>query len=267
MEDNKCFDYLVVLLVYRNVEDLVDFFRFSKLQNSKIIVINSFYDKISESNFRKIAEDNDADFLSVPNKGYGYGNNVGINYALRHYNFNYLIVSNADIIVDKIEIDSLKKYGDAIIAPKILNLSGKNQNPSSPFTPGIFLEWMKYLCYKRCLRKMIYLIYAYSRLSKMVYYLISDIKKTVFSAHGAFVIFPYPIVKRLYPFYNEEMFLFNEEEHLGRLAKEKGISTIYAPEFVIRHKEDGSMNVASIDLFERMRQSYLVYYKYWKNRI
>ena len=74
-------------------------------------------------------------------------------------------------------------------------------------------------------------------------------------------------MKRLYPFYNEEMFLFNEEEHLGRLAKENGISTIYAPEIVIQHKEDGSMNVASIDLFERMRQSYLVYYKYWKNRI
>ena len=59
------------------------------------------------------------------------------------------------------------------------------------------------------------------------------------------------------------MFLFNEEEHLGMLASSKGIKTVYEPKIVVLHKEDGSMKLASVNEFERLRQSFNVYYKYW----
>lgn len=77
------------------------------------------------------------------------------------------------------------------------------------------------------------------------------------------MIFPEAVVKELHPLYDEEMFLFNEEEHLGKLAETKGIATYYAPEIKVRHKEDGSMSLASINEFERLKQSFLVYYKNW----
>lgn len=262
----KVYDIVLVVLVYRNMSDIKDFFQNLHILNCKVVIVNSYFDDITEIGFKKIAEDNGADFISVPNKGYGFGNNRGIEYALNHYQFDYLIVSNADVIVETLEINGLKKYGNAIIAPKILNLRGKNQNPSSPFAPCKIIEWMKFLCYKNHMRKTIFLFYAYSRLTKIIFYCIKGIRKNVFSAHGAFVIFPYNIVNNLFPFYNENMFLFNEEEHLGRLAKEKGFSTVYAPEIVVRHKEDGSMSAADVDIFERMRQSYMVYYNYWVHR-
>ena len=264
--DSRCYDIVFVVLVYRNCADLTSFFSSLCLKNCKVVVVNSYYDDATETEFKRIASQNYADYISVPNKGYGFGNNRGCEYALQHYDFKYLIISNADIQIEALSIETLEKHRDAIMAPKILNLSGKNQNPSSPFTPGRLLEWMKYRLYQGHHDKLIYAVFAYSRLTKILYYTICRFKHRIFSAHGAFVIFPRHIAEALYPFYHEEMFLFNEEEHLGRLAKMKGVHTIYAPEIVVRHQEDGSMKMASVNEFERMRQSFMVYYNYWNQK-
>ena len=261
------FDFVFVVLVYRNTSDLLEFFDSLNVPNSKVIVVNSFYDNESESKFREIAKINNADFLSVPNKGYGYGNNRGCEYVLNHYNFKYLVISNADIQIERLCLGDLAKCGRAVVAPDIINLSGKRQNPSSPFVPSRILEYLKYFLYKHNHRHIIWILYAYSRLTKIFYYGISRIRRTIFSAHGAFVIIPFGILEELYPIYNEEMFLFNEEEHFGRLAQQKGIRTIYVPEIVVRHKEDGSMKVASIDDFQMSRQSFLAYFNFWKDSL
>lgn len=96
-KENMIYDFIFVVLVYRNTSDLVDFFASLKLERTRVIVVNSFYDKESELQFKQIAESNHADFLSVPNKGYGAGNNRGVEYALKHYDFKYLVISNADV--------------------------------------------------------------------------------------------------------------------------------------------------------------------------
>lgn len=260
------YDFIFVVLVYRNTDDLKDFLSSNELPNTKTIVVNSYYDDESEESFRRIAQDYGVDFISVPNNGYGAGNNMGVEYAFKNYNFKYLVISNADIMIEKLQISDLKSYEDSIIAPKILNFSNKNQNPSVPFRPGLFTERIRYWIYSGNHYKMIWCYFAYSRLMKLAYYCISGLRKKIFSAHGAFVIFPSSVVQRLYPFYNEEMFLFNEEEHLGRKAEQLGIQTYYVPDIIIKHKEDGSMKVASVNEFEMMRQSYLVYYDFWLNQ-
>lgn len=257
------FDIVFVVLVYRNTEDLKDFFRSNQLPYTKTIVVNSYYDDESEASFKEIAEKNGADFLSVPNKGYGAGNNRGIEYALANYQFKYLVVSNADIIIEKLSIEALEKKGDVIIAPRILNLKNKNQNPSNPFAPHeLSMRFWKYI-FDNNSHSLLWLVYAWSRVKKTLFYLISPWHKRIFSAHGAFIIFPSLLLKKMVPIYNENMFLFVEEEHLGMLAAQKGIKTLYAPDIVIRHKEDGSMSVASVNQFERTKQSFLVYYEYW----
>ena len=86
------YDFIFVVLVYRNTSDLVDFFASLKLERTRVIVVNSFYDEESELQFKQIAESNHAEFLSVPNKGYGAGNNRGVEYALKHYDFKYLVI-------------------------------------------------------------------------------------------------------------------------------------------------------------------------------
>lgn len=259
------FDFIFVVLVYRNTGDLEDFFANFRILNSKVVVVNSFYDDVSEGSFKKIAEDNGADFISVPNKGYGAGNNRGVEYAFNNYEFNYLVISNADIIIEDLKLSNIKKYGECIIAPDIRNVKGKRQNPSCPFRPSRIKEKVRYELLKGYHYKLIWVMFVLSRLSKILYHCIKLFKKTIFSAHGAFLIMPKSVVEKLIPIYDENMFLFNEEEYLGRLAESKSIKTYYAPDIKIFHKEDGSMNIASVNQMERTRQSYMVYYEKWIN--
>lgn len=263
---NSNIDFVFVVLVYRNVEDLKDFFSKFYIPNSKVIVVNSFYDNDSEREFQKIAESNNADFLTVPNKGYGAGNNRGIEYALARYDFKYLIISNADIIIKDLHLDNVKKYGDVIIAPEIRNADGLRQNPSVPFTPSRLREHIQYWMVKGGHLKIRRIMFIWSRISKIVYYMISKWKKTIFSAHGSFVIIPRGVLECLHPLYDERMFLFTEEEHLGRLAASKCIKTYYAEDIKIYHKEDGSMSMDNVNVMQRSSQSYIIYYENWIKR-
>ena len=88
---NNSYDIVFVVLVYRNTDDLKDFFLHNHIKNSHTIVVNSYYDDKSEGFFSKIAEENGASFISVPNKGYGAGNNRGVEYALEHFDFEFLV--------------------------------------------------------------------------------------------------------------------------------------------------------------------------------
>jgi GT2 family glycosyltransferase len=100
-------------------------------------------------------------------------------------------------------------------------------------------------------------------LNKILFYSICKWKKTIFSAHGALLIIPKVVLERLVPLYDERMFLFNEEEHLGRLAASKNIKTCYAADIKIYHKEDGSMRVSNVNQSEQAARSYMVYYDRW----
>ena len=257
------YDIILIVLVYRNTSDLAEFFNSNTLSNTKTIVVNSYYDSETESEFKRLSDEHHADFISVPNRGYGAGNNAGIAYAVENYNFKYLIVSNADITIERFNRDILDRFEKTVFAPKILTISGKNQNPSSPFSPSRLREWIVRKIYSGNHRHLIFLFYGWSRLSKITYYLISPLRKRIEAPHGAFFIMPYSVVNCLKPIFNERMFLFFEENHLGKLARKNNISIRYTPEIVIRHKEDGSVNYLSTSIFQLMRQSYIEYYDYW----
>ena len=265
--NKKHFDIVFVVLVYRNTDDLVDFFQNFTIENSKVIVVNSFYDSESDSTFRSIATINNADFITVPNKGYGAGNNRGIEFAISNFEFKYLIISNADITIRNFSMNLLLRNNDCIIAPKILTKSGKNQNPSSPFKPNKFIEWMLYRVYKGNHSKSVIIFYAWSRLQKIIYYIIQKFKKEVYSPHGAFVIIPFEVLLKLIPIFNEDVFLFYEENHLGKLAQSKRIKTIYSPDIVIDHKEDGSVSLLDTNNFDLMKDAYIKLYEYWHTNI
>lgn len=257
----KRYSMVFVVLVYRNTSDLRSFFSELNLPDCKIIVVNSYYDDATKSEFERIAANYDADFINVPNKGYGFGNNRGIKHALKYYDFEFLIISNADITVRKLNPSIISKT--KVTAPKILTLKGKNQNPSSPFPPSKLKDHLLYKTYKGNHNKLIWVFWAYSRLTKIIYYCISNFRKKVFSPHGAFIIMPKHILSDCVPIFNERMFLFNEESHLGRLLKKNGFEVEYNPEIIIDHKEDGSVSLLNEGLFRLQRESFLELYKYW----
>ena len=255
------FEFVVVVLVYRNTSDLLDFFENFRLQNSKVIVVNSFHDTESEDSFANIAMNYNADFISVQNKGYGVGNNRGIEFAMIHYKFEYIIISNADITIRNFNFETLNPK--VVTAPKIITKSGRNQSPSSPFAPGRWFADIKRWCFEGNHNRLLYVAYAYNRLTKILFYTLSPFRKKVFSAHGAFFIMPQWVVEKVAPLYNEKMFLFNEEEHLGKKLQLYGIRTEYNPHIIVDHKEDGSVSLLNTKLFALERASYLEYYRFW----
>lgn len=256
---------IFIVLVYRNTEDLVSFFSNNRVNDSHTIVVVSHYDGSSDELFRKIASDNKADCLFVQNKGYGYGNNKGIEYALNNYTFNYLIVSNADINIRHFDDSYLERYNNVIIAPEIVAANGKRQNPCEPYTPSRMIHYLMYITYKKDCYRLIWLFYAWARLKRIFFSIVNRIikKKYIYSAHGSFVIIPVSVLQALQPLYNEKMFLMNEEAHLAKKAAKAHIKTVYAPNIIIDHKEDGSMSMEYNNEFKLLKQSFVEFYNYW----
>ncbi len=83
---SKYYKYIFVVLVYRNTGDLEDLTKNlgEKFESGKyrVIVVNAYFDDDTKSESERISNECDADFINVPNKGYSYGNNRGIEYAL-----------------------------------------------------------------------------------------------------------------------------------------------------------------------------------------
>ena len=257
------YDFVFVVLTYRNINDLRDFFASFKVPSAKVIVVNSFYDSNSDETFHQIALENSADYLSVPNKGYGAGNNRGCEYAIKKYSFKYLIISNADVQIKKMDITQLDGYEDCVVAPNIINLNGKRQNPNLPFNESKLISTLRFRSYKKRNKKAIKLLNIYCRLEKIIFYMITGNHSIsrIFSAHGAFLIIGNGVFDKISQLYNEEMFLFNEERTLARRCRNAGISTVYNPNIQVLHKEDGSMSIANNNKFENLIQSFTVYYK------
>lgn len=266
MEVKKHYKFIFVVLVYRNTSDLKSFFVSNRIKDSRTVVVVSHYDEKTDKQFKDIAFDNDADVIFIPNKGYGFGNNKGIEFSIENFSFEYLIVSNADIEIRQFDEDVLKKYSDNIIAPCIIASSGRLQNPGEPFKPSHLVHNLAYKAYKGDHYKLIWLYYGWCRVKRILYNVLEKLKiasSSIYAAHGSFIIFPYNTLMSLIPLFNEKMFLMNEEAHLAKKAKLSNITTKYVKDIVIDHKEDGSMSLEYKNEFPLLKQSFIEFYLYW----
>lgn len=263
------YDFLFVILTYRNSKDLVDAIDniYKNAQGTKkIVVVNSFFDKKSKDNIREIANNHGCDFLNVENKGYGYGNNKGIEFAKEKYGFKFLVVCNPDTIINQLSIDDITDEGSFIIAPNILNLKGKNQNPYY-FKKSNVKEYILYKSYTKNINKLAFISNVVGRIQRELALLkmsfISKNKYLIYASHGSFVIFSNEFIQSKAKVYDDKVFLFSEENDLARYCFSKGIPTYYIPSIKITHKEDGSMGFVNDRLVSYKKESFIYYYEKW----
>ncbi|MFD0994126.1 glycosyltransferase family 2 protein [Tenacibaculum geojense] len=265
---NKSYNFVYVVLTYRNTIDLENFFKENKLENSKVIIVNSFYDKESKEAFSQIALSNNADFINVENLGYSYGNNIGIDFALKNYNFEYLIVCNSDVFIQKMDTEFLLNASrESIYAPKIKTLTDKDQNPYI----HTFSHTNRKLFYYAVINKkkiIKYIIYFINGSIRRIFNLYTKFVKkpsyNTYSCHGAFIIFGKKAIEKIHPVFYNEMFLFQEEHFLARKAYENSISIKYIPHKIkIKHYEDGSMDINNKQINNYADQSYQKYFDYF----
>lgn len=263
-EKMKFYKNIFIVLTYINSIDLIDFINsvHKEVDNYHIIIVNSYYDEKSKLEIENVAQQNKCDFINIPNKGYSFGNNRGIEYALKNYKFDYLIVSNPDIVVKKFDTNNLKN--NHIYCGKICNISNKNQNPMLAVENKV----SDFLLYKGYLNKNKFLIFlglGINRILKEIFMFLFKLKKSkqmyIYQPHGSFIIFSNYALKILENVFDENIFLFGEEGILAKRAKKKNVKVIYTEQIICIHKEDGSMKLTDRNLNSDIRNSNIYYYE------
>lgn len=255
-----------IILVYRNYTDLIQLIRNIKELNleSELVVVNSYYDDETSENIEKISDTYKCSFINVENRGYGYGNNRGIEFANVNFDYDYLIISNPDIIIKKFDISEIDKLKDAVIGPIITTSSKKSQNPYWVIRNKIG-ESLIFQGYKTRKRSILYLGIAMNKIIRELFLMFFRLSKKpfkkVFALHGSFVIYPHKVIKKIGLPYDEDMFLFAEEAHLAHLLRTENIQSFLTKSIEVLHKEDGSINLSSIDEKSELRKSVMTYYQ------
>jgi GT2 family glycosyltransferase len=269
----KKINVIFCVLTYKNHTDLIEFA--DQLKNNKkinfsykVIVINNYADEESLKKIRKIAISNNCDFIENENKGYSHGNNLGIEFAKLNYEFDYLVVCNPDTLIKQFNFDTLSEHKKSIIAPEIICLNGKRQNPMYyRYMP--FSEKIVYYGFLYSNKILFYLGIAMNKFDRYLNNLIMGFlkknKKKIYAGHGSYLIFSQYSINKLHPVFDENIFLFCEEIDLAKKAERNHINFIYIKEIIILHKEDSSMNLSNRNLNKIHRESYLYYYKKWRN--
>lgn len=256
---------IFIVLVYGNYDDLERFDASIPYDQSeyKLIVVDSFKDEKSTAQGEIISNKLDADFISVENKGYGAGNNAGIAYA-NQYNYEYLFISNPDVEIKKLTLEDIGE--NEIIGPKVLTDSGKNQNPYYYRKEVIGFKLLKKFAFSGHFF-WYYLYLVNNKISKTVHRFISDEqeqKTVVYALHGSFYGMNRATLEKMMPVFNENMFLYAEEDHIAELAKSNSINMIYDPRWVVDHHEDGS-GILKNDIKNRTtRESLKVFFENWR---
>ena len=263
-----------VLLAYRNHQDVEACLESISRQLDKTcynaIVVDSYHTDAESALIEAAADSKRASYVAIPNKGYGYGNNIGIGRALGETRNDYIVVCNPDTEIESINIPALYSltgiYGNPseapyIIAPQIKTLKGKDQNPLIPSKSELY-ESLVYRGYKARNKYLSLAGFALNRLKRELF-LRTHSKQSfskIYAPHGSFILFSRKAAEMLNPVFDDRMFLFAEEHLIAWRAAQRNIPIVYCPAISVLHKEDGSVRLLT-ETSEIMRASNIYVYE------
>lgn len=190
------------------------------------------------------------------NLGFAKGNNVGIKWLNNNFNSNYVCVINNDTIL--LEKEFIKKLNSnyktssfAVAGPKVITPDGNStSNPKNiVFTKksNIKKAIIKYNL-KRFF-SFFYVLRLYEIIARFLFHpphkSIDKIDLKPYDAimlHGCFLIFSKAYFNFYYGF-DENTFLYLEEDILKYLCDQKKLKMTYISEICILHNEDSSTNM------------------------
>lgn len=262
MVERLKYTYIFVILVYRNIDDLrecIDSIG-ANVRDFRIVVVNSFYDETSREVIAQVAAEKGCDFLNVENKGYSFGNNAGMRYAREHYDYDFIVVSNPDIVIQRFDDSRIGDFD--IVAPQIVAADGRMQNPMVVKECRL-ARILVYYGFKWNFSSLLFAGIALNKVRRVLSVRMhrNGLPYRIYAAHGSFVLLKKQVVDALFPVYDERMFLFAEEDILALRAAQTGFAIWYVPDVVIRHKEDGSMKLADFSTNAELRKSNMYFYE------
>lgn len=245
-----------VVLNYNDSKTTIELInRIGKMASIDVIVIvdnNSTDDSFSV--LKQYASEKIHVIQSDKNGGYGYGNNCGIEFIKKHYDCDYIIIANPDVIFEE---SVVKKMMDAfdeetvIVAPLTLDAKGNRQLPIAWKVPTI-KDF--YLFSSIVLNKFFNsLSYPDDFYKKDVCY--------VDCVQGSFFMLQSRLIDNR--IYDENIFLFFEESCIGKKFKDLGYKTKLLMDVDYIHNHSVSINKAFNSEAKKRKMTLDSFYTYF----
>ncbi len=227
--------------------------------NYKIIIV----DNASPDNAYQVIAETFANSLDTvvlkteSNLGFAKGNNVGYQYAVKHFQPDFVVLLNNDVLLFQDDFYGFvnRKFDEcpfAVFGPMILTKDGAyTSNPvsfdNSPRTEDKVLHLIK--------KNKIKLVLAKLHLLKFVRKYTRNYKKSVgelcyledsinVCLHGSFMVFSKQYIGSFPQGLDERTFMYGEEPLLQLHVLHAGMKTLYSPNYIVYHKEDASTDAA-----------------------
>jgi GT2 family glycosyltransferase len=247
----------IVILNYNDWENtslMLDDIKKYNVLDYIIVVDNNSTDESLEK-LEKYQNDKIKIVKSESNKGYAYGNNVGIKYLIDNYEVDNIIISNPDIIVREEDIEILVKDLEddnvSVIAPVIKEPTSVSKGWHLPTFASELASNIPYFHFIE---------------NKMLSYdeECYNTKLTeVEVVKGCFFIIKKDVFEKI-NFFDENTFLYYEEIIIGKKLKDLGLKTYVDNEVVVIHALSQSVDksINRINKFKILKSSQYYYEKY-----
>ena len=260
----------VIIVNYNDIENTVRYVQKIKKYTviNRIVVVDNLSTTMGAFEKLKKLEDEKVYVIqSDKNGGYNYGNNVGIHYLEeKKEEYDYIIISNPDIEIEEEAIEKCLNVFDeskeiAIVAPRMFNKNNKPIRRSAWKLRTVGLDiihatrFLEILFYKKLRRG------EYSE---------EDYKNPILEVDaisGAFFIIKNDILKEI-GLFDENVFLFYEEDILAKVLKEKNYKTISLNTQKFIHYESQTIG-KTFSYYNKMKQLFRskMYYQEKYNQI
>lgn len=202
-----------------------------------IIIVDNNSTDHSYDILKKRYQDYKIDVIETgTNGGYGAGNNYGIKYAINQYNISYFAIINPDVIVPNDSVierllNTISNNQECAVAGAVVINSGNSYNPANS-------AWKVPRKIEFILSRCIFL----KKLQKEIINWKFNCSKTVEvdCISGCFFIASVSAFEKI-GFFDEEIFMYNEEILIGHRLKHLGYKEIlHLDEFVYHNHPIGS---------------------------
>jgi len=272
----------VVVVNYKNESKTIDFVKreVSKIKSPHVVIIVN-NESTEESDLSlalnlnaKVIHDHENTELDYSNRfyvlsklenlGFAKGNNCGVEFANRHFDIDYLLLSNNDIVFtseDVVErlISKLEEMPDiGMIGPAVIGLKGEHQSPEPyyPFSKRyIWRFWLRPFLSKDLSRKFLNQGFSSEAVEGIHYKIMGSflvIRNADFIACGMM---------------DSNTFLYGEEIILAERMRTLKKSIYYYPQVSVLHEHSATIS-KFIDKKSKLKlqfESEVYYYKNYKN--
>lgn len=248
----KEFNINLITLNYNDADTTINFIK--KILNYKtidhIVVVDN---QSTDDSFKKIREitNNKIVLLSSgANKGYGYGNNFGIRYVNEHFDSDFIVIANPDVTFKEETLNSicdiLTQNERAVMASAVMTDAYGNKQINTAWRS---LSPLAFILNEEALIHRIFKLNRYSNLFNNNL----NVKKVDCLAGSFFVLKKDKLFEQ--GIYDENMFLYCEEDYLGLRLKQEGRSALLLLNKNFMHIHGQTINKA----YSKTKQDKLIF--------